>query len=105
MQTELLRELLEEVKSGTTPIDVAAEQLGAALVADLGYANVDLHRRQRCGFPEVIYCEGKTTAWVEGVIRKLVEPKQDSIATRVGHEMAEHLRQVFPLAKYDEVAR
>ena len=36
-------------------------------MADLGYANVDLQRRDRCGFPEVVYAEGKTAEWLEGV--------------------------------------
>ena len=51
--------------------------------ADLGYAHVDLHRKERCGFPEVIFCEGKTKEWIEGVVRQLVEAKQHCLATRL----------------------
>jgi NCAIR mutase (PurE)-related protein len=66
---------------------------------------VDLHRRQRCGFPEVIFCEGKTCAWVEGVVQKLVEAGQDCLATRVSAEQAAYLAERFPHAQQDPVAR
>jgi NCAIR mutase (PurE)-related protein len=74
-------------------------------VAALGYAHVDLQRRARCGFPEVIFCEGKTPEWVEGVVRQLVEAGQDCLATRVNAEQAAHLARLFPQARLDAVGR
>jgi NCAIR mutase (PurE)-related protein len=74
-------------------------------VADLGYANVDLHRQRRCGFPEVIFCEGKTPEWVEGVVRQLMQAGQDCLATRVSQQQSEHLAKHFPDAKQDRLAR
>jgi pyridinium-3,5-biscarboxylic acid mononucleotide synthase len=117
-----LRELLEQIRAGRVSVDAALEQLNlpltpvpsppkgrgendSAAVADLGYAHVDLHRRQRCGFPEVIFCEGKTCEWVEGVVRKLVEAKQDCLATRVNEDQAAHLARVFPEARQDRIGR
>jgi NCAIR mutase (PurE)-related protein len=73
--------------------------------ADLGYAHVDLHRKERCGFPEVIFCEGKTKEWIEGVVRKLVESGQHCLATRLNAEQASHLAGVFPQAEVDRVGR
>jgi len=103
--TDDLRQILEQIQTGRLSVDAALEQLNSAAVADLGYAHVDLHRRQRCGFPEVIFCEGKTCQWVEGVVRKLVEAKQDCLATRVNEEQAAHLAQVFPEGRQDRVGR
>jgi NCAIR mutase (PurE)-related protein len=105
MTPDDLRQLLEQVRSGRLSVDAAAERIGAPPVADLGFAHVDLHRRQRCGFPEVIFCEGKTSEWVEGVVRKLVEAGQDCLATRVSAEQAEHLARLYPRAQQDRVAR
>jgi pyridinium-3,5-biscarboxylic acid mononucleotide synthase len=73
--------------------------------ADLGYAHVDLHRKDRCGFPEVIFCEGKTKEWVEGVVRKLEQANQHCLATRLNEEQATHLAQAFPQAEIDRVGR
>jgi pyridinium-3,5-biscarboxylic acid mononucleotide synthase len=73
--------------------------------ADLGYAHVDLHRKDRCGFPEVIFCEGKTKEWVEGVVRQLAQSGQHCLATRLNEEQAIHLGRAFPQAEVDRVGR
>src|SRR5882672_6883423 len=103
--TDDLRQILEQIQSGRLSVDTALERLNSAAVADLGYAHVDLHRRQRCGFPEVIFCEGKTCEWVEGVVRKLAEARQDCLATRVSPEQAESLARHFPHGQQDRVGR
>ncbi len=100
-----LRELLEQVKAGALGIDVALGKLQAPPMASLGYAHVDLHRRERCGFPEVIFCQGKTSEWVEGVVQKLIEAGQDCLATRVDDDQALHLTRQFPQGQQDRVAR
>jgi NCAIR mutase (PurE)-related protein len=105
MQSQALRELLEEVRQGRLTVEAAAQQIDQAGVADLGYAHVDLQRQERCGFPEVIFCEGKTSAWVEGVARQLQAAGQDCLATRVNPEQAAYLKERFPQAEQDPVAR
>jgi NCAIR mutase (PurE)-related protein len=105
MNSDELRQLLEEVRSGRLTVDAAAARLGEPPVADLGFAHVDLHRRERCGFPEVIFCEGKTSEWVEAVVRKLAEVGQDCLATRVNDDQAAHLSHHFPQAHQDRVGR
>jgi pyridinium-3,5-biscarboxylic acid mononucleotide synthase len=105
MDPHALRNLLEEVKAGRLDVEAALAKLDAATVADLGFAHVDLHRRQRCGFPEVIFCEGKKCEWVEVVVRKLAEAGQDCLATRVTSEQSEHLARAFPSAEQDRIAR
>ncbi len=100
-----LRTLLEQLHAGRLSVDAALGRLHESPVADLGFAQVDLHRRQRCGFPEVIFCEGKTPQWVEGVVRQLIEANQDCLATRVSVEQSAHLAQLFPQAEQDRIAR
>ena len=100
-----LRQLLDQVRAGRLSIDAALKQMGTAPVVDLGYAHVDLHRRDRCGFPEVIFCEGKSCEWVEGVVRQLTAAGQDCLATRISGELADHLARQFPRAQQDRLAR
>ena len=100
-----LRELLESVRQGRVAIAEAAAALERPGVADLGFASVDLGRAERCGFPEVVFSEGKTAAWVEGVARRLAEAGQDCLATRVSDEQSAHLAAIFPAAVQDRVAR
>ena len=72
---------------------------------ELPFATVDLDRQRRCGFPEVVYSEGKTPEWVEGVLRRLAENGQDAFATRVNAEQAAHLAAAIPQGIQDRLAR
>jgi hypothetical protein len=99
------RSLLEQVRTGQLGVDKALAQLRPAPVADLGFATVDLQRRDRCGFPEVVYAEGKTCEWLEGVARQLAAAGQDCLATRLSAEQAEHMARHFPQGQQDRLAR
>jgi len=100
-----LRALLEQVRAGSIPIDAAAARLGGVSVAELGYATLDLERKDRCGFPEVIFAEGKTPEWVEGAIQRLSAAGQDCFVTRVNDTQADHLARQFPDAEQDRLGR
>ena len=105
MNPEEILHLLEAVRRGEVEPRVAAERLDSRPAADLGFATVDLHRRERCGFPEVIFCQGKTPEWVEGVAKKLNSAGQDCLATRLDKEQIAHMRERFPGAEVNELAR
>jgi len=105
MQASDLKHLLEEVHAGRLDVASAMERIPSAPVAELDYAQVDLHRRERCGFPEVIFCQGKTSEWVAGVVGKLLEAGQDCLATRVSDEQAAYLTTHYPAAHQDRLAR
>lgn len=100
-----LRTLLEAVRAGEITVEAGLEQLCQSGIAELGYATLDLDRQQRCGFPEVVFAEGKTPEWVEGVVRRLREAGQDCFVTRVNPEQARHLAAQFPEAEQDRLAR
>lgn len=100
-----LLELLEQVRQGTLDVAGARRQLEERAALSLGYATLDLERRRRCGFPEVIFCQGKTSEWVAGVVQKLVEAGQDALATRVSDDQSLALTRLFPQGQQDRVAR
>src|SRR4029079_18841130 len=89
-----LRSPLSAVRDGQLGVDEAAATLAEPAVGDLGFATLDLHRKARCGFPEVILAEGKTAEWVAAAVTRLREAGQDCFATRVGESQAAHLRAV-----------
>jgi NCAIR mutase (PurE)-related protein len=105
MERNELRELLESVAAGRLSVEAALGRTAEAPVADLGFAHVDLQRRQRCRFPEVIFCQGKTAEWVGSIVRKLVEAGQDCLATLVSEEQAAYLKAEFPEGQQDRLAR
>ncbi len=66
-------------------------------IASLGEAQVDLDRTRRCGFPEVIFAEGKTTAAMEKIFQSLLNHGADVLATRMSAQQAMELAGKIPL--------
>ena len=67
--------------------------------------NLDTDRARRCGFPEVVYGEGKSLATLKGIFEKQVEQQIEVFATRVDQEKAERLLAHFPSARYNSIGR
>jgi hypothetical protein len=105
MNADRLRELLSSVASGELSADDACERLRVLPFEDLGYAKVDHHRALRRGFPEVIYCAGKTPEQVAGIADRLATSSDVVIATRASGEHFAAVAAVHPEAEYEEVAR
>jgi NCAIR mutase (PurE)-related protein len=107
MQAEHLRELLEQVKAGQTDVEAAMEKLRHLPFEDLGFARVDHHRQIRQGFPEVIFCPGKTVEQIVTIFEALAAKGNNVLATRAVPEAFEALVKTgkFPTARYDKLAR
>lgn len=73
--------------------------------ADLGFARIDLARQQRCGFPEVIYAEGKTVDGLIQIVATLANAGQGCLATRVSDTQADALHAVYPQAHHNRLGR
>ena len=74
---------------------------------DLGFACLDHHRPIRCGFPEVIYCPGKTTEQIIKIFSNLAEKGNNVLATRAKEHVFEALTKTnkFPQARYEKLAK
>jgi NCAIR mutase (PurE)-related protein len=98
---------LEQVKNGQLEIDQAIEKLRHLPFEDLGFANVDHHRQIRRGFPEVIYCPGKTTEQIIEIFGSLARHGNNVLATRAEPHIFDALAETnrFPEARYDKLAR
>jgi hypothetical protein len=100
-----LRKLLNDVRAGRVPAEAALKQLKSLSTYDLDFARVDGHRSLRKGFPEVIYCEGKTATQVVKIARTILRHNDNLLATRCSKEIFCALKRAFPKAKYHEASR
>ena len=105
MNESVLRKLLESVRSGLTSPDNAIDILRRLPFEDIGFAKVDHHRAIRCGFPEVIFCPGKTPRQVVAIFAKLSGGGGNVLASRAQPEVFEAVVEKFPSASYDAAAR
>jgi pyridinium-3,5-biscarboxylic acid mononucleotide synthase len=72
---------------------------------ELGFAKVDHHRHQRKGFPEAIYCAGKTPQQVAKIAKRIWDHGQNVLATRADRKAFNAVKKVLKTAKYHETAR
>lgn len=105
MDSDSLRNLLKELKSGTLDVESVLERLKTLPFEDLGFAKIDSHRCLRTGVPEVIFCEGKTLDQIQGIITGLSRDHHNILATRAGPEVFLSIREVVPDCRYHELAR
>ena len=98
------KEILEQVQSGGISVKEAERFFQEQPYDDLGYANLDLHRQVRTGFPEAVYCAGKEEAHLVGIYQKLYEKNGAVLGTRATQLQADAVRAVLPDVLYDSVS-
>ena len=72
---------------------------------DLGFAKVDLDRQKRRGFPEVVYCQGKTRDHVKKISLELIKNKQDLLLTKLDKNTYSFLKKSGLQIKYNPTAK
>jgi NCAIR mutase (PurE)-related protein len=100
-----LEKLLKEVKEGNKTVDDAMEILRTFPYTDLGFARIDHHREIRTGYPEIIYCAGKTIKQVKEIFRVMSEKENNVIGTRANTEMFEAVKSISSATAYYPEAR
>jgi hypothetical protein len=105
MDPNKLKELLEEVRGGRVSVEDAFGQLKTLPYEDLEIAKLDHHRTLRKGFPEVVYCQGKTAEHLKRIVESYVGKRINMLLTRAGAEVYELVKEIEPDAEYNAQAR
>ena len=91
-----IAQLATELAEGKISLDQFLQELARPRTADLGEVQLDLDRRERCGYPEVVFGEGKSVATIAKIFRRLLAAETDVLGTRIGAEAAAELSREFP---------
>jgi NCAIR mutase (PurE)-related protein len=105
MTIKEIEKLLNKVREGTISVDEALEVLRSFPYTDLGFAKIDHHREIRTGYPEIVYCAGKTTEQVREIFRVMIEKENNVFGTRANKDMYDAVRNISPEAVYYAEAR
>ncbi|MCI6456281.1 MAG: nickel pincer cofactor biosynthesis protein LarB [Clostridium sp.] len=100
-----LKKILEDVKNNNLDIDDALKKLKDLPYEDLGYAHIDHHRNLRNGFPEVIYCKGKSDEHILGIIERMNKKSTNILGTRCRKKTFDKISKIYPNAEYEEVSQ
>jgi len=105
MTENQILELLKNVKDGNLELGQAVDQLKQLPFEDLGYAKVDHHREIRTGYPEVIFCPGKTNEQIRGIVERLLAKGTNIMASRAEKFVYEAIQDLHPNMEYYPEAR
>ncbi len=105
MDKQTLIQILEKFKADELDIDSVADKLSSISYDDIGYAKVDHHRSLRNGYPEVIYCEGKTKEQIAGIMEKLIEKNSNILGTRLSEQSYIYIKELYPTLNYEAMSR
>lgn len=105
MTRQDLAQVLREFKNGDLSLERVLDKLEYLPFEDLGFAKIDNHRALRQGFPEVVYCAGKTTAQVVQIVTRLAAREANVLASRADGATFAAVKAAVPAARYHEAAR
>jgi NCAIR mutase (PurE)-related protein len=97
--------LAKQLLDGGITLDQFVQTMSRPLSAQFGEVTLDLDRRRRCGFPEVVYGEGKSVETLRHIFQRLLDEGVEVLATRVSPDKAEQLTAAFPAGRYNAIAR
>jgi len=105
MNRNEIERLTAELLSGRLGQAEFIAALTAPATAELGDVTLDLDRRRRCGFPEVVFGQSKSVETLSRIFHRLLDEQQRVFATRIEADKAQLLVREFPTARYNGTAR
>lgn len=100
-----IRSILESLQQGTIGVDKAFSELKNLPYEDLGFAKLDHHRQIRRGFPEAIFCPGKSMEQIVAIAQRITANGSTLLATKASPQIYEAVRLIAPDARYYPEAR
>lgn len=105
MDRTKVKAVLQAVREGNLSTEEAPDQLKLLPYEDLGFATLDNHRSLRQGFPEVIFCPGKTVEQVAQIADRLLRQHNNLLATRASEKVAEAITKIDESVEHNALAR
>jgi len=105
MDINNLRNVLQDFQASRLSLDEAIDKLKILPYEDLEFVKIDHHRMIRQGFPEVIFCQGKTAEQVATIMKSLAVHNHSILATRATEAMYAVVKAVLPEAQFYEIPK
>ncbi|MBU4376077.1 MAG: nickel pincer cofactor biosynthesis protein LarB [Candidatus Omnitrophica bacterium] len=102
---KILLDVLAKVRAGKISKNKAARALSGFPSRELEFANIDCARHARCGFPEAVYCEGKTVEQIRRISREILKCDGFLLLTRLAESSYKKIKRSFPHLKYNKLGR
>jgi len=100
-----MEKLLKDYKDGKISLDEVLEKIRTLPYEDLDFAKIDNHRLVRKGYPETIFCPGKTNSQIVKIIETMSKRDHNILATKAEKKVFDAVKKKFSNAEYNDVAK
>jgi len=100
-----MKKILENFKAGKVDLEEVLEKIKSLPYEDLEFAKIDNHRVLRKGFPETVFCPGKTNSQILKIIESMSKRNHNILATKAEKKVFSAVKKKFPDAGYNEAAK
>ncbi len=100
-----LQQILEDVEKGAISIQDAKQMIEHQKYVEMEYAKLDTNRKERTGFPEVVYCSNKEDKYLLNIFQRLYIEEGEVLGTRATKAQYEMLKASLANVEYDPVSR
>jgi hypothetical protein len=104
LDREKLIGLLESYREGRIEIEEVINSLKSLPFEDLGFALIDSHRAIRKGYPEVVYCKGKSIDQITEILQKMADGHSTILATKADRNIYESVKKTIPGSQFNETS-
>ena len=100
-----MKKILQDFKAGKIGLAKVLEKIKSLPYEDLGFAKIDTHRSLRKGFPETVFCQGKTIPQILKILGALSKDNYNILVTKVNKKIYTAVKKTYPDAEYNERAK
>jgi len=100
-----MKKILQDFKAGKVDLTEVLEKIKSLPYEDLDFAKIDTHRATRKGFPETIYCQGKTISQILKILKVLFKENHNILATKANKSIYTAVKKVYSDAEYNKLAK
>jgi pyridinium-3,5-biscarboxylic acid mononucleotide synthase len=102
MWEEHLKKIIEQIQNGKLGPGEALQEIMDTISGKLGFAEVDLGRKERTGYPEVVFCTNKTDEEILRITEVLHQRNNHVLLTRIRESAAALVAGKFAGSTYYE---
>ena len=100
-----MKTILKDYKAGKISLDEVLQKIKSLPYKDLDFAKIDTHCIVRKGFPETIFCQGKTIPQIIKIIGTMTKNNHDILATKANKQIFSAIKKEHPHAEYNDIAK
>ena len=100
-----MKKILQDYKDGKIELSEVLDKIKKLPYEDLDFAKVDTHRLLRKGFPETVFCQGKTTPQILRIIETMSKYNHNILATKADKKIFSAVKKIYPDAEYHDLAK